>query len=116
MNPHASLHTPNKVERAKLSVLYMRSERIVHEIYDSTPVIIYCYYYCHYFAVMDGKGQSLEEVEAGIRSMRHPVSHNHQNHLGHPHHPFQLTAFDDFVSILSVTLSTSILLTCYPGS
>lgn len=51
---------------------------------------------------MDGKGQSLEEVEAGIRSMRQQ-NRGHHSHIGHNHHGLsnQMTAFDDFVSTKS---------------
>lgn len=48
---------------------------------------------------MDGKGQSLEEVEAGIRNMRQQ-SRPHHSHISHNHHGLsnQMNAFDDFVS------------------
>lgn len=50
---------------------------------------------------MDGKGQSLEEVEAGIRSMRQP-SHSHHSQMVHNRNSMtQMTAFDDFVSTTS---------------
>lgn len=50
---------------------------------------------------MDGKGQSLEEVEAGIRSMRQQ-NRTHHNQMSHNHHGLnQMTAFDDFVSFNS---------------
>lgn len=48
---------------------------------------------------MDGKGQSLEEVEAGIRNMRQPLSHPSQMGRNH-HNANQMTAFNDFVSII----------------
>lgn len=41
---------------------------------------------------MDGKGQSLEEVEAGIRNMR-------QQNRNHHNMNQMTTAFDDFVSM-----------------
>ena len=49
---------------------------------------------------MDGKGQSLEEVEAGIRNMRQQ-NRPHHSHISHNHHGLnsQMNAFDDFVSI-----------------
>lgn len=54
---------------------------------------------CLFLTVMDGKGQSLEEVEAGIRNMRQPL--NHPSQMGRNHHNAnQMTAFNDFVSIL----------------
>ncbi|XP_042204566.1 uncharacterized protein LOC121854170 isoform X3 [Homarus americanus] len=57
--------------------------------------------------MMDGKGQSLEEVEAGIRSMRQPI-HNHHGHMVHNHHNMnQMTAFDDFLSQVTSTQGTS---------
>ncbi|XP_069943240.1 uncharacterized protein [Cherax quadricarinatus] len=57
--------------------------------------------------MMDGKGQSLEDVEAGIRSMRQPI-HNHLAHIGHNRHSInQFTAFDDFLSKVTSTQGIS---------
>ncbi|XP_068242106.1 eukaryotic translation initiation factor 4E transporter-like isoform X2 [Palaemon carinicauda] len=47
--------------------------------------------------VMDGKGQSLEEVEAGIRGMHQP-SVNQLSQMNRNHSHGQMTAFNDFLS------------------
>ncbi|KAK3854978.1 hypothetical protein Pcinc_038591, partial [Petrolisthes cinctipes] len=47
--------------------------------------------------MMDGKGQSLEEVEAGIRNMRQQQQQQ-QQHSRHHNNINQMTAFDDFLS------------------